>query len=148
MKLEEVVRDNFQDVIELELEETQKEFITSNLHSIAEASFSKLTHHKAICVDDKIVGFLEYQFGEIGDFDEEECTIWRFMIDRRHQNTGIGKTALGLLLDEIKANGERCKFVDVYYHPRNLAAKKLYFSYGFKEVGDRDDGTVIGKRPI
>jgi len=148
VKLTEVVRDNFNDVIELELEETQKEYVTSNLYSIAESRFNTSTHLRAICVDDKVVGFLEYQFGEIGEFDEDECTIWRFMIDRKRQSAGIGKAAMGLLLAEIKAHGERCKFVDIYYHPQNLAAKKLYASYGFKEVGDRDDGTVIGKRPL
>ncbi len=148
VKLIEVVRDNFNDVIKLEVEETQENYFTSNLLSIAESKFSTSTHLRAICVGDKVVGFVEYQFGEIGEFDEDECTIWRFMIDRKRQNTGIGKIAMGLLLKEIKAHGERCKFVDVYYHPQNIAAKKLYSSYGFKEVGDRDDGTVIGKRPI
>lgn len=148
VSLLEVVRDNFHDVIELELEEKQKEYFPSNLFSIAESKFSISTHLRAICMNDKVVGFLEYQFGEIGEFDEDECTIWRFMIDRKRQNAGIGKIAMGLLLDEIKTYGERCKFVEVYYHPKNLAAKKLYTSYGFKEVGVRDDGTVISKRPI
>jgi diamine N-acetyltransferase len=148
VKLVEVVRDNFNDVIELEFKETQKEYVTSNLYSIAESTFSTSTHLRAIYLDDKVVGFLEYQFGETGELDEDECTLWRFMIDRKCQNTGIGKIAMGLLLEEIKAHGERCKFVDVYYHPQNIAAKKLYVSYGFKEVGDRDDGTVIGKRRL
>lgn len=144
VKLIEVVRENFKDVIELELEESQEKFVTSNLYSIAESKFSPSTNLRAICVEDKIVGFLEYQFGEIGEFDENECTIWRFMIDRKHQNTGIGKNAFGLLLEEIKSH-DRCKVVDVYYEPQNLVAKKLYASYGFKEVGDRDDGTVIAE---
>ena len=66
----------------------------------------------------------------------------RFMVDRKYQNIGIGKAALGKLLEEIKAYNQ-CKLVDVYYNPENLAAKKLYAKYGFKEVGHRDDGTVI-----
>lgn len=144
VKLTEVVIENFNDVIELELEDTQKEYIPSNLYSIAESKFSPSCHLRAICVAEKVVGFLEYQFGEGGEVDENECTIWRFMIDRKRQNTGIGKIALGLLLEEIKAH-ERCKLVDVYYYPQNIAAKKLYTSYGFKEVGDRDDGTVIAE---
>ena len=65
-------------------------------------------------------------------------------VGRKYQNTGIGKAALGKLLEEIKAHS-RCKLVDVYYNPENLAAKKLYASHGFKEVGDRDDGTVIAE---
>ena len=144
VKLKEVVRDNFHDVIKLEVEETQEKYITSNLLTIAESKFSTSTHHRAIYLGEKVVGFLEYQFGESGEADENECTIWRFMIDRKHQNTGIGKIAMGLLLAEIKKHG-RCKLVDVYYDPQNYVAKKLYSSHGFREVGDRDDGTVIAE---
>ena len=142
-----VVRNNFNDVIELEIEEAQEKYISSNVITIAESTLSPyfhLFHHRAICVDEKVVGFVEYQFGEIGEFDENECTIWRFMIDRKHQNTGIGKIAMSLLLEEIKAH-EHCKLVDIYYDPQNLAAKKLYASLGFKENGNRDDGDVIAE---
>ncbi len=145
VKLMKVVRDNFKDVIELEVEEAQEKYISSNVITIAESTLSPyfhLFHHRAICMDDKVVGFVEYQFGEIGEFDEDECTIWRFMIDRKHQNTGIGKIAMGLLLEEIKAH-ERCKLVDIYYDPQNLPAKKLYASHGFKENGNRRDGDVV-----
>ena len=147
VKLMKIVRDNFHDVIELELEEAQEKHLPSNVYSIAESTLSPLFHPRAICVNDKVVGFTMYQFGEIGAFDEDECTIWRFMIDRHHQNTGVGTMAMGLLLEEIKAH-KRCKLVDIYYDPLNLAAKKLYANHGFKEVGDRDDGDVIAERPI
>lgn len=139
-----IVRDNFYDVIELELEEAQEKYLPSNVFSIAESALSPLFHPRAICMDDKVVGFLMYQFGEKGDDDEDECTIWRFMIDRKHQNTGIGKIAIALVIEEIKAH-ERCKLVDIYYDPNNLAAKKLYTRYGFKEVGYRDDGDIIAE---
>lgn len=88
-----------------------------------------------------------YQFGEIGDFDQDECTIWRFMIDRSQQNKGIGKTAMSLVLEEIRSHN-RCKLVDIYYGSKNTAAKKLYARFGFKEVGYRDDGDIIAERPI
>jgi len=147
VKLVEVVRDNFKDVIELELREEQKKYIEPNVYTIAESTLSPyfhLTHHRAICVDGKIVGFVQYQFGEIDEWDEDECTIWRFMIDRRHQNSGIGKVAMGLLLKEIKSH-ERCKLVDIYYDRGNEAAKKLYAGHGFQESGVRDNGDVIAE---
>jgi len=147
VKLMQVTRDNFDDVIELELKEEQKKLLPSNVYSIAESTLSPLFHPRVICADDRIVGFAMYQFGEIGEVDEDECTIWRLMIDRKYQNTGIGTKAMGLLLEEIKAHG-RCKLVDIYYDPQNLAAKKLYANYGFREVGERDDGDIIAERPI
>ncbi len=147
VKLMKIVGSNFHDVIELELEEAQEKHLPSNVYSIAESTLSPLFHPRAICVNDRVVGFAMYQFGEIGEFDEDECTVWRFMIDKNHQNTGIGKIAMGLLLEEIKAH-ERCSLVDIYYDPQNLAAKKLYAQHGFKEVGERHDGDVIAERTV
>lgn len=137
-----VSRDNFDEVIELELETEQEKNLPSNVFSIAESVLSTLFHPRVIMCDDKVVGFVMYQFGEMGDFDEDECTIWRLMIDRRHQNTGIGTIAMDLVIDEIKSFN-RCKLIDIYYDPKNLAAKKLYAKFGFKEVGFRDDNDVI-----
>jgi len=147
VKLADITRDNFHDVIELELEEAQEKHLPSNVYSIAESTLSPLFYPRAICENDKVVGFAMYQFGEVGEFDEDECTVWRFMIDRSHQNTGIGTVAMGLLLEEIKAH-DRCKLVDIYYDPLNTAAKRLYANLGFKEVGERDDGDVIAERAL
>ena len=66
------------------------------------------------------------------------------MIDRRYQNTGIGRAVIPLLMDEIKAN-KSCKLVEIYYDPKNIAAKKLYTRFGFEAVGKRDDGDVIAE---
>ena len=145
--LSRIARENFDDVIDLELEPSQERNLPSNVYSIAEASLSETFHPRAICLDGSVVGFVMYQFGEVGDFDEEECTIWRFMIDRSRQNQGIGKVAMSLVLDEIRSHN-RCKLVDIYYDPKNTAAKKVYARYGFKEVGHRDDGDIIAERPI
>jgi len=147
IKLTKIGRENFEDVVDLELEKEQEKHLPSNVYSIAESTLSPLFHPRAICLNNEVVGFAMYQFGEIGDFDEDDCTVWRFMIDRKHQNTGIGTIAMGLLLEEIKAH-DRCKLVDIYYDPQNLAAKKLYAGYGFREVGERDDGDVIAERPV
>ena len=97
--------------------------------------------------DDNVVGFVMYQFGEIGDPDEDECTIWRLMIDRARQNTGIGKQAMALVLEEIKAHN-RCSLVDIYYDPANVAAERLYTRYGFQPVGFRDDGDIIAELKV
>lgn len=147
VKLVKVGRQNFDDVVELELELEQEKYLPSNVYSIAESTLSDLFHPRVIVLDGKVVGFLMYQFGEIGEWDQDECTIWRFMIDRRHQNTGIGKAAMGLAIDEIKSHN-RCNLIDIYYDPKNIAAKKLYGRYGFKEVGFRDDGDVIAELKV
>ena len=143
VKLTKIAYENFHDVIDLELEDGQEKHLPSNLYSIAESSFSPSCHPRAIWLDEEIVGFLMYKFGE-SEVEEYECAIWRFMIDRRHQNKGIGKAAMTLLMEEIKAH-DQCKVIEIYYDLKNMAAKKLYTRYGFKVVGKRDDGDLIAE---
>jgi len=143
VKLTKVLYEDFHTVIDLELEEHQEANLPSNLYSIAEASFSSTCHTRAIWAGDEIVGFIMYRFGE-DEKHKHECVVWRFMIDRKHQNTGLGKAAMALLMDEIKAH-ELCKVIEIYYDPKNIAAKRLYARFGFEVVGKRDDGDVIAE---
>ena len=91
----------FDDVVELKLHDFQEKNLPSNVYSMAESILSDTFHPRAICADGAPVGFAMYQFGEKGAWDEEECTIWRLMIDRDHQNKGIGTAAMPLLLAEV-----------------------------------------------
>jgi len=143
VKISKIAYENFHEVIDLEVEKYQEENLPSNMYSLAESSFSSTCHPRAIWSDEKIVGFLMYRFGEYED-DKHECVIWRFMVDRRHQNTGVGTAAMALLMDEIKAH-KPCKVVEIHYDPKNIAAKKIYTSFGFEVVGKRDDGDVIAE---
>lgn len=146
VKLTKIDYENFHDVIELELEESQEEHLPSNLYSLAESSFSSSYHTRAIWLVDEIVGFLMYQLIDDED-DEPICIIWRFMVDRRHQHAGIGTAAMALLLAEIKAHGA-CKTVEIYFDSNNMAATRLYAGYGFDNVGTRYDGDVIARLSV
>lgn len=141
VELREIGYEHFHEVIDLEIEKEQEKNLPSNLYSIAEASFSSTCFTRAIWLEGKIVGFLMYRFGEDED-DQHKCVIWRFMVDRKHQNKRIGNAAMALLLKEIKEN-DICTVVEIYYDERSLAAKKLYTSYGFTPTGTREDGDVI-----
>ena len=143
VKIAKILYENFHEVIDLEVEIAQEKNLPSNLYSIAESSFSSTTHPRAIWSDDEIVGFLMYRFGEDED-DKDMCVIWRFMIDKRHQNSGIGRAAMALLMAEIKAHSA-CKVIEIYYDPNNIAAKKLYTRFGFKVVGEREDGDAVAE---
>ncbi|MEM8554694.1 MAG: GNAT family N-acetyltransferase [Pseudomonadota bacterium] len=145
--LSEIDPSNFEDVIALELEPAQELNLPTNVYSIAESSLSDMLHPRAICVDGIAVGFVMYAVGDIDDEDGHTCTIWRFMVDRRHQGQGIGKIAMGLVLSEIRAR-HPCQMVEIYYGAENVAARKVYALHGFKDVGRRDDGDIIAERSV
>ena len=71
----------------------------------------------------------------------QEASIYRFMIDRKHQGKGYGRAALS------KARGDPSdpgvNRISIRYMPENPVAKPFYASFGFVE-GRRDrDGEVI-----
>lgn len=141
VRLTEIDYEHFHEVIDLELEEDQEEYLPSNVYSLAEAGFSRSFFPRAIWLQEDIVGFLMYQINESATA-RYPCTIWRFMIDRRYQNRGIGKAAMSLLIEELKTE-QRCASVEIFYDDSNAAASRLYTQYGFTIVGHRDDGDVI-----
>ena len=144
IKLVNVSEDNFDEVVELQLEPEQEDYLPSNAYSIAESTLSPLFNPRVICRDKQVVGFLMYQFGEYGLADKDECILWRFMIDRRFQNQRIGHAAMALLLPEIRLNTSCSRFI-VYYDQDNPPARQLYTSFGFRPIGFRDDGDVIAE---
>ena len=144
--------DNFEDLIELSVNEDHKNFVASNVYSLAEAYATNAEGGFAkpfgIYAGDKPVGFLMIGYFNIQDDDEEEeddeeetpdyCfgnyLIWRFMIDKTQQNKGYGREAMKLALDYIRTFpcGE-AEYCWLSYEPENEVARKLYRSFGFVE---------------
>ena len=69
----------------------------------------------------------------------EKVSIWRFMVDKHHQNKGIGRKALVEALNIIKQTSS-LKEIEICYNPENPVAKDFYSSFGFQEVGLDEDG--------
>ena len=137
ISLRPIVRENYEAVCDLELSDDQQSHLDSNVESVLESKFDEVLETRAICPDDDPVGFLLWH----PDVDGA-AMIWRFMVDGRHQNRGIGRAALALAIEEMKReDGDRA--VQITYHPDNEIARALYLSVGFREVGMSDDGTEM-----
>jgi diamine N-acetyltransferase len=81
------------------------------------------------------------------DAGETTSTIYRFMIDKRHQGQGFGRLALAAALAEIEAL-PGVATVAICYMPDNHAARNLYGAMGFREVGLDEDGEMIAHLPL
>ena len=134
----------------LKVSPKQKNFVASNMCSLAEA-YVAITNGGvalpfAICRNKKPIGFLMigYGLGEDDDLKDEDPSfvemasksycLWRFMIDKRYQRKGYGRKAMELALDYIRTwpsgKADTCW---LSYEPENEVAKKLYSSFGFVE---------------
>ena len=60
----------------------------------------------------RVVGFLMYDVPDADD-DDRVASIYRFMIDRKHQGKGYGRAALAKALEEIKAIAGHQKDLDL-----------------------------------
>jgi len=139
-----VDRDNFNDVIDLELRDDQKDYVADNSYSLAESKFFPSCQPRAIYLGDKVVGFLMYESIEKED-KPNEYDIFRFMVDHRFQAQGVGRQAMSLALEEIKRMPQ-VERITICYVPTNPVAKNFYSSFGFQEVGiNEEDGEMIAE---
>ena len=144
---------NFDALIDLKPFESQENFVAPNIYSLAEACANTAEGRYAqpfgIYDGETPVGFLMIGF-DIADDDADRqkypflnnnYLIWRFMIDRNHQNKGYGKAAMQLALDFIRTwpCGE-AEYCWLSYEPENETARKLYRSFGFMEAEKMPEG--------
>ena len=147
VRLVKVDTKNFDALIDLKPFESQENFVAPNIYSLAEACANiaegRYAQPFGIYDGETPVGFLMIGF-DIADDDADRqkypflnnnYLIWRFMIDRNHQNKGYGKAAMRLALDFIRTwpCGE-AEYCWLSYEPENETARKLYRSFGFMEA--------------
>ena len=153
VRLVKVDTKNFDALIDLKPFESQENFVAPNIYSLAEACANiaegRYAQPFGIYDGETPVGFLMIGF-DIADDDADRqkypflnnnYLIWRFMIDRNHQNKGYGKAAMQLALDFIRTwpCGE-AEYCWLSYEPENETARKLYRSFGFMEAEKMPEG--------
>ena len=138
--LQSVTQHNFVDCIKLQVAPEQENFVTSNLHSIAEAYVYNTWTPLAIYNNDEAVGFVMFGFGE----QSQKWWIIRFMIDHRHQGKGYGRTALQQVIDLLKQKPD-CREIMIDYDPNNVVAARLYESLGFVATDDGRHGETVAR---
>jgi diamine N-acetyltransferase len=141
VSLRDVTADNWEAVAGLELGAGHEDLVASNLYSIAESHFDPDSRPRAVYAGRRVVGFLMYEVRQTRG-NALEASIYRFMIDRKHQGKGYGRAALRKALEEIGAI-PHVKKVSIRYMPQNPVARPFYASFGFVEVGRDRDGEVI-----
>jgi diamine N-acetyltransferase len=146
-----VTKDNWEELIDLKVRDDQKEFVASNLYSIAEAQFGDdfeghWDFHPFGIYDGNIpVGFL--MFGYNFAHSSRQAFIIRLMVDEKYQGRGYGRFGMEKMLEIFRAE-ERIKAVGVSYEPENEAARKLYASLGFQETGEVVEREIVAVLPL
>lgn len=159
LRLEPINSKNVWEIIKLEVNEDQKDFVATNSESIIEAyttiSANGVVHPFGVYDDSVPVGFLMIGYGVDDEWvnppeiAKNAYSIWRLMIDKNYQGKGYGKKTVELALDYIKSYPDGLsEYCYLSYEPNNIKAKALYESFGFKQTGDKDGDELVAIKKL
>ena len=143
-----VTKDNWRELMKLQVRDDQKNFVAPNVNSIAESQFgydeSEYGHWDfhpfGIYEGDTPVGFLMYGYNFT--HPQRQASIIRLMVDDKFQGKGYGRFGMEQMINIFRAD-ERIKNVGISYEPENEVARKLYASLGFVEPGEMIEGETL-----
>ena len=72
--------------------------------------------------------------------------LWRLMIDAHHQGHGIGREAVRMVIDHVRAKGLRK--LEVSYVPGPGSPEAFYLGLGFRHTGRIDEGEIVLELPL
>ena len=130
--------DNWKECIRLKLNDDEKDFICSNVYSIAEAQFYPKSISKAIYDDEQMVGYT--LFGE----DENDSNLFyidRLMISKDFRNKGYANEAIQLIIKEGIKNG--FNLIGTSTEPENIKIQNLLKKIDFYTKNELDDSGEI-----
>ncbi|KZN34582.1 hypothetical protein N480_21390 [Pseudoalteromonas luteoviolacea S2607] len=140
ISLQPVTKQNYEAICDLDVSKIQQDFVACNMWSLVESHYNDHYQTRGIYFNDEPVGFFMWV-----PESKEKVSIWRFMVDEKFQNKGIGRQALQLAIDEIK-HSYSIEFIEICYDPKNVTAKSFYASFGFVEYGfDEEEEEVLAK---
>ena len=146
-------------IYDIETTEDQKEFVDSNVESLAEA-YASITNGGyatpyTVYDNDTMVGFVMYTFADKpgGDLSPPYILpcyyIWRILIDKNQQRKGYGKMVIAKVIEEIKTMPHgKADRIYTSWNPKNIPSKLLFESFGFVETGEFDGDIEDGDYEI
>lgn len=138
VELVEITADNLSATAALATHRHQERFVAPMARSLAQALVppSHNDHRvipwmRAVQADGEIVGFM--MLSAASPPGEPMPYLWRFLIDRRHQRRGVGGRAIGLLADQMRADGHHSLMVS--WEEGSGGPRPFYEALGFVPTG-------------
>ncbi|MDW0114470.1 GNAT family N-acetyltransferase [Sporosarcina saromensis] len=139
LRICEVTAENWMQIASLSVNDNQKDFIESNLFSLAQSKFEPEWQSVGLYDGQKLVGYAMHGRDRVNG----EVWLDRFMIDQSCQGQGYAKRFLMLLLEEMKRSYQP-DVIFLSVSPENEKAKHVYEQLGFTLNGKIDD---VGEFP-
>jgi diamine N-acetyltransferase len=138
VSLREITPDNWEAILKLAVRDDQKNFVASNVYSLAEARVFPEHVPLAIFADEEPVGFLMYTYVH----ERGEWWIFRLMIAAGEQGQGFGRAAMRQAIARMRVQ-PGCNRIFISFEPENAPAEQLYRSLGFVPNDEIWGGEVV-----
>jgi diamine N-acetyltransferase len=131
-------------VTKLSVHPSQQGFVASNAVSLAQALFTDEAWYRAIYADEELAGFVMISDETLKKNPplEPNIGLWRLMIDEKFQRKGIGREAIGLVLEYYRSRPVKTPLYTSYV-PEPGGPGPFYIGLGFVPTGEIDDGEVV-----
>lgn len=158
LEFRKITFENVYEIVRLSVAKEQKTFVATNCESLMEAYVAITNQGVALPFGiydaDTAVGFIMFGYGSLEDDDEPDVAdgnycLWRFMIDEKYQNKGLGKEAMKLAIEYLKSEPcGKAKLCWLSYEPENEKAKALYAACGFVENGEICGDEIVAVKTL
>ena len=131
VELREITKENYEEILSLQVSKEQRGFVPTVTEALAQAWVYRGTAYPFAVYDDgKPVGFIMLGYYE----EKKQYTVWKFLIDEKHQRKGYGKAALRAAIEWLQ---QTFRVTEVFLGcaHENHVAEKLYASLGFMRTG-------------
>ena len=149
VSLREITADTVRLITSLSVGPDQQGFVASNAVSLAQALFSEEAWYRAIYAGESPAGFVMLYDESLRAIPPPtpEVVLWRLMIDAKFQGQGIGRLALGNVIDHVRSKGLFSSLVTSYI-PGPGCPERFYLRAGFKHTGKVDGGELVLELPL
>ena len=141
VELRAATTENFECVIALQVAEDQRDFLDTNVESLAWAYVAPECRPLVVYEADTPVGFATYGYVPT----DGRCWVIHFMVDERCQRRGVGRAALEQLLARMEAESGGAA-ISLAVNPDNAVAIRLYEAFDFLDTGKRQNGEIVMRR--
>ena len=142
--LREITDANREAVVAVHVAPGQDQFVAPVARSIEEAARTPEGNpwFRAIYAGDEPVGFVMLSWAVTPTEDIiGPWFLWRLLIDQRQQRRGLGRAALKLVVDLIRAEGATELLTS--YHPGEGEPWPFYERFGFRPTGAIAHGEIV-----
>ncbi len=155
VELRNITFENINQIINIKSKFRQRKFVEKSTHTIAMAYAGVMEGYpgflSAIYNNDVPVGLILIGKAPVAEHEPEVLKkheyVYRllgFLIDKNHQNQGIGRRSLKLALEKIKEQqSEKPLPITLECHIKNKNALSLYEFFKFTNIGKTGDNNYI-----